>query len=183
MQTIPRLDPEQAGEASKELFDAIRRQMGGVPNIFSTMGHSPAVLKGYLDFSAALAEGELSAQLREQIALACAGANGCDYCASAHSALGKMAGLKPDELTLNLAGRSSDPQVDVVLEFVRKVVIQRAHLDADDVSALRKAGLGDAHIVEVIGQIAVNLFTNYFNHIASTDVDFPIVRTEVALAA
>lgn len=161
----------------------IKQQLGGVPNIFRTMGQSPATLKGYLDFSGALAAGKLSAKLREQIAIACAGANGCDYCASAHTALGKMAGLEPNEMARNLAGRATDSQADAVVSFVRKVVNARGRIADTELRALRDAGLGDGLIVEIIANIAANLFTNYFNHIAGTEIDFPVVRTAVAQAA
>ena len=183
MQHIPPVLPDHARGATRVLFDAIQKQLGGVPNIFRTLGQSPATLKGFLDFTAALSGGELSAQLREQIAIACAGANACDYCASAHTALGRRAGLDPDEMARNLSGRASDPQADAVVSFARKVVRERGRVGEAELRALRAAGLSESAIVEVIGNIAANLFTNYFNHIAGTVVDFPVVRTEVAHAA
>jgi len=182
-QVIPAIDPAEATGATRLLFTTLHEQMGGVANIFRTMGHSPATLEGYLALSAALAKGELEPALREQIALACAGANGCDYCASAHTALGKRAGIDADEAARNLAGRASDPRADAVLSFVRKAVRERGRVTAADVAALRGAGLDDGQVVEVIGHIAANLFTNYLNLIAGTAIDFPVVRTRLARAA
>lgn len=183
MQVIPPIPPADARGATQALFAAIQKQMGGVPNIFRTMGHSPAALKGYLDLSAALAGGTLGAQLREQIAIACAGTNGCDYCASAHTALGRMAGLDAAEMARNLGGSASDPKAHAIVTFVRKVVRERARITPGDVDALRAAGIDDGQLVEIVAHIAANLFTNYFNHIAGTAIDFPVVKTEMAQAA
>lgn len=182
MQIIPQINPNEAVGATHELFHAIQQQMGSVPNILRTMGQSTATLQAYLSFSKALSGGELPIQLREQIALTAAGVNGCDYCASAHSALGQVAGLDRNEVIRNLSGRASDPQADVVVMFVHKVIRDRARVSAADVTALRAAGLSDGQIVEIIGHIAMNIFTNYFNHIAGTEIDFPVVRTAGAEA-
>jgi len=120
MSRIPALTLETATGEAKSTLEAVKGQIGMIPNIFATFAQSPKVLDGYLAFNDALGKGLLSAQLREQIALATAGSNGCDYCASAHTALGKGAGVSEDELKLNLSGISNDPKTQVVLNFVRK---------------------------------------------------------------
>ena len=72
---------------------------GGTPNLLTTMAQAPAVLEGYLSLSGALGSGSLPAGLREQVAMAIAGVNGCEYCASAHTAIGKGAGVAEDQRT------------------------------------------------------------------------------------
>ena len=124
-----------------------------------------------------------SSSVLEQIALAVAGESNCDYCASAHTALGKGAGLKSDELARNLRGHSEDPKAQVALRFVKKVVEQRARIADDDVEALRRVGYSDGEIVEIVANIGVNLFTNYFNHIVGTEIDFPFVSAAGAAQA
>lgn len=184
---MPRINPvdhQAADGAAKDLLDGVKAQIGMVPNIFATLVQSPSVLEGFLAFSGALGKGALSAQLREQIALTVAGANNCNYCASAHTAIGKGAGIGEAELRRNLEGRSDDSRTQAVLDFVRKSVDQRGQVRDDEVQALREAGLGDGEIVEVVANIGVNLFTNYFNHIARTEIDFPVVdSTAVTRAA
>ena len=128
-------------------------------------------------FSKSLSRGVLPARLREQIALTVAGANACDYCASAHTVMGKAAGLTEAELARNLQGQASDKKAQVALNFVRKVVDQRGRVADADVHALAEAGFGEAEIVEIIAHIGVNLFTNYFNHIVGTEIDFPLVNS------
>lgn len=174
---IQPLTIEDAGQAGPTL-EQVRAQIGAVPNIYATMAHSPAALEGFLAFNGKLAQGRLSAATREQIALTVAGANGCDYCASAHTLLAGNAGVSEAEAQRNLGGRASDDRTAAILAFARQVVTQRGRVDASALDTLRGQGLSEGEIVEVIANVAVNLFTNYFNHIAETEIDFPVVRTD-----
>lgn len=183
MPRIRPVDPASANAETKAVLDAVKAQIGAVPNILATFARSPQALKGYLAISDALSRGVLPAPLREQIAVAVAGANACDYCASAHSALGTKAGVDKAELARNLAGRSEAGRVQAVLNFVTRVVAERGHVTDADLQALRDAGYGDGEIVEIIAHVGVNIFTNYFNHIAQTEIDFPLVSTAALKAA
>lgn len=183
MQRIPQIDSNNVPAKTQELLTAIKKQMGGVPNILATMAQSSAALGGYLGFAGALAAGRLTNVQREQIALTVAGANTCDYCASVHTALGKGAGLSPDELGRNLRGHSEDATSAAILSFARDVVRDRGMVDDEQLAVLDAASIDQELIVEIIANVALNIFTNYFNHIAGTDIDFPLVSTELALAA
>ncbi|MGB8538027.1 MAG: carboxymuconolactone decarboxylase family protein [Acidobacteriaceae bacterium] len=180
MQRIPALNTANAPEKTENLLEAVTKQMGGVPNILATMAQSGAALEGYLGFAGALAKGSLAPALREQIALAVAGANACDYCASVHTALGQGAKLSTDEMRCNLTGQSSDPKAASLLAFARLIVKERGRISDPDLAAFRAAGYDDEALVEVVAHVALNIFTNYFNHIAGTEVDFPLVNTESA---
>lgn len=183
---MPRINPIDANIATgsaKQLLDGVKAQLGGVPNLIATFAQSPKVLEGYLALNAALGQGALSARLREQIALTVAGVNNCDYCASAHTVLGRRAGIDAEELSRNLRGQSQDRATQAALNFVRAVVKRRGQMDDDDVEALRSVGFGDGEIVEIVAHIGLNLFTNYFNHIAATEIDFPAVDTTAAFLA
>ena len=177
MSNIQTLSLETPGAAG-EILGAIKQKIGVVPNIYASMAHSPAVLAGYLGFSESLGKGTLPASLREQIALTVAGENACDYCASAHTALAKGAGVSAEEASRNLEGHASDARVDAILTFVKAVVRKRGWLDGGELAALRSAGVSDQELVEIIANVAANVFTNYFNHIAGTEIDFPVVRTQ-----
>ena len=135
------------------------------------------VLQAYLSFSEALAGGAFDGATREAIALAVARENRCDYCASAHSAIAKSLKVDGAEIDRNLAGRSVDPRLSAILAFATAVVEKRGLVTDADFAAARQAGLSDAEISEVVGNVAHNLFTNYFNHVAETEIDFPVVRT------
>lgn len=183
MPRIKPVDPATATGPAKDLLDGVKVGIGMVPNIFATFVQSPKVLEGFLALNGALGQGKLPASLREQIALTVAGANSCNYCASAHTAMAKAAGVTGDEAGKNLQAQASDRKTQAVLSFVRKVVDERGWVDDSAVDAVRAAGFDDGEIVEIITHIGVNLFTNYFNHIAGTDIDFPIVDAAAAAQA
>jgi len=177
--TPPSVDAAPA--AAKPLLDAVRAQIGCVPNLFRLVANSPAALEGYLGMSGALSRGSLSAQTGERIALAVAQINGCNYCLSAHSLLGKsLAKLSDAEIAANRHGGSLDPKADAAVRFAAKVVRDRGHVSDADVQAVRMAGYDDAQIVEIVQHVALNTWTNYLNEVAKTEIDFPMAQ---ALAA
>lgn len=182
---MARIEPNQnPSPESQEKLNAIEAKLGVVPNIFKTFAHSDAVLDFYMQGSGALANSSISAQLRESIALTVAGANSCDYCASAHTKIGEGAGLSADELAQNLHGKSADAKTLAALDFAALLVEQRGEVNDNDVQALKDAGYTDGEVLEITAVVAFNIFTNYFNHVADTDVDFPHVSTaDVSKAA
>lgn len=177
MNRLNLVTPETATGKTKELFDGINKKLGRVPNVFQLLGNSPAALEGYLKFSEALAGGVLDAKLREIIAIAVAETNVCEYCLSAHYAIGKSVGLTEAELELAREQRSENPKYHAALRFVRIMVTSRAEMNDSDLTDLKAAGFSDAEIAEVIANVSLNLYTNYFNHIAQPEVDFPKVKT------
>lgn len=183
MSRIIPVDRTSAQVKSQQLMDAVQNKLGSVPNIFKVMAQAPAALEGYLNFSGALGTGVLSASLREQIALTIAGVNHCDYCASAHNLMGKGTGLNEAELELNLKGESTDAKTLAALRFVKRVVQDRAVVSNKVLDDLRNSGFNDEEVVEIIAHIGLNIFTNYFNHIADTEVDFPFVSTADVVSA
>lgn len=183
MPRVQPIDPKSATGEAAELLGAVQQKLGMVPNLLRTFANQPAVLKSYLSFSEALSGGGFDAPTREAIALAVAGENGCDYCASAHTAISSSLKVDRSEIDSNLAGTSSDPRVAAILTFAKAVVAERGWVSDRDIDAARQAGLSDADIAETVGNVAFNIFTNYFNHVADTDIDFPVVRTGQRRAA
>ena len=174
------IDPAAATGRIKELLDSVKQKFGMAPNITRLMANSPAVLEGYLRFNGVLAGGSLEPQLRERIAIAVASANGCDYCLSAHTAAGRMVGLTQEELTAAQHGESAGQKESVALRFATKLVRERGWVDDEDVNSLRQAGFDDGQIVEIIAVTVLNIFTNYFNHVAETEIDFPLIKAAAA---
>lgn len=179
MPRIEAIDPQEATGKARELLDGVKAKIGSVPNLMRTFANSPAALEGYLNFSGALSGGSLSARLREQIALAVADANNCEYCLSAHTAIGKMVGLNENELISSRRASSTDARTDAALKFAHQIIVKRGEVLDSEVQAVREAGYNDGEIVEIVANVALNIFTNYFNHIARTTVDFP----KIALGA
>lgn len=164
-------------EAEKTL-DAVKQQMGMVPNVFKIMAQAPNVLNGYLAFNAALTKGTLSKQEREQIALAVSGFDKCTYCASAHTSFAQKMGITNDETKLNLQGKGSSSKATALLDFCIEVMKTKGNVSDSNMQKLRSAGYTDPQIVEIVAVIAGTIFTNYFNHVAGTEVDFPLVKAD-----
>ena len=172
---------ENSPTASQPLLQAVKKQLGIVPNMFRVIGNSPAALEGYLGLNGALAKGKLDAKTRERIALAVAEVNGCGYCLAAHSYLGKnLAKLDDAEIAANRGGASNDPKADAAVRFAAKVVAARGHVVGSDLDVVRIAGYSDAEILEIVLHVALNTLTNYVNEVAGTDIDFPEVRSRAA---
>lgn len=168
-------------EKSQPLLDAVVKQLGSAPNLFRLVGTSPAALEGYLGMSGALGKGALPAATRERIALAVAEVNGCDYCLSAHSYLGKnLAQLDDAEITANRSGASNDPKADAAVRFAVKVARERGHISDADFAAVKLAGYTDAQVIEIVQHVALNVWTNYFNNVFQTEIDFPVVMARKA---
>ena len=175
--TIP-ANVDSSPEASRASLQAVAKSLGSVPNLFRLVGNSPAALKGYLGLGAAVAASSLDAKTQERIALAVAEINGCDYCASAHTYLGRnVAKLDDAEITANRNGSSNDPQAAAAVRFATQVVKNRGHISTEDLSAAKAAGFSAAALIEVVLAVALNTFTNYINEVAKTEIDFPIVKT------
>ena len=183
---MPRIQPielDQAQPKAKALLEGVHKSLGITPNIMRTMAQSPATLEAFLSFGKALSGASLSPQVREQIALTVAGENTCDYCASAHTAIGAKLGLDTDELAASLQGLSRDPKTEAALEFARKIVVEQGRVSDDDLRRVREAGYSEGEITELVAVVAQNIFTTYFNHIADTEVDFPRVEVPQHQAA
>jgi uncharacterized peroxidase-related enzyme len=167
--------------AARPLLESVRKQLGIVPNLFRVIANSPSALEGYLSLNGALSKGSLDAKTRERIALTVAEINGCAYCLSAHTYLGKnVAKLDDAELTANCSGASNDPKADAALHFAAKVVRERGHVGDGDVAAVKAAGFDDAQIIEIVLHVALNTLTNYVNEVAKTEIDFPVVSLRKA---
>jgi len=179
---MPRIQPVQVSETqgkSRELLEGVQKGLGMVPNLLKTLGHSPAALAAYHGISQALG-GALDPALREQLSLAIAGVNSCDYCASAHTALGAKAGLKADEMAANLQGQSASDQAGAALRFAQSIVRKQGRVSDQDLHDVRAGGYSDAQIVEIVSVVALNILTNYLNHVADTEIDFPVVEVSEA---
>lgn len=175
MNRIPLIDPATASGPRKTLLDQIQAAFGATPNMFRAVANSPAALASMWGAFGALSRGTLGARLGEQIAVAVADRNGCAYCLSAHTALGRKAGASAEEMRAAQAGESADPKTAAALAFALRLVDARGHVDAADLQALRAAGFDDEAVAEIVAHVALNLFTNYVNVAFAMPVDFPAV--------
>lgn len=172
MSRLPIQSVESANGSNKETFAALKKGLGMVPNMARVMANSPAVLQSWVQFIGALGTAKLSAQIREQIALLTPENNACTYCLSAHTALGKMAGLNQAQIDGARRLESSDPRTLAALTFAQALIDRRGGIGESEIRAVRAAGFSDAEIAEIVAAVALNYFTNFFNRAFDVDVDF-----------
>jgi uncharacterized peroxidase-related enzyme len=176
MTAIAPIEPATATGEAAELLAQVQRSLGLTPNMTKVMANSPALLRGYLALAGALGGGVLPAGVREQLAIATAEYNGCAYCLSAHTYIGgKIAKVDAAEVELARTSQSADPHTQALLTLSDAVARGRGHVDETVVAAVRAAGVTDAELGEVVGHLALNVLTNYFNLLAEVENDWPVV--------
>ncbi len=176
MSRIQPVDPRTATGEARQLLDAVQSQLGAVPNFLRVLAHSPKALGAFLGMHSSLGGAALDHATQERIALAIAEGNGCEYCVSAHTAIGRKAGLSGEEMLLNRQGRSADHKAAGAVAFAKALNEHRGEVTGAEFDAARAAGLSDAEIVEVIASVALNFFTNVLGKSTRVEIDFPKVR-------
>src|SRR6516164_8659159 len=175
VQRIKAIDPGMAKGKAKELLDAVQNKYGAVPNSFKTMVHSPAGLQGFLDLSGTLEGGVLPFETRYQIALVISEINGCAYCLSAFTAIGKSGGMEDETLAMCRIAGSTDPKIDAILKFATAIVRERGAVTPEDFQKVKSVGCSDEEIQEIVADVALFTFANYINLVIGTEIDFPLV--------
>ncbi|MGW9209357.1 carboxymuconolactone decarboxylase family protein [Embleya sp. NPDC055664] len=164
-----------ATDAHADLLARVEKQLGRVPNLYAALASGPAALEGYLAMRDRLTRGVLRARLREQLALLIAQENECTYCVSAHTYRGGLMGLTEDELRQTRDAHDADPHADAVLTLARRIVRTRGRVGEEHRSKARAAGVTEAEEAEIVAHIALNTLSNYYNHLARPELDFPEV--------
>lgn len=175
MSRIKVIDHHNANAEQKALLDAIQGQLGMVPNFLKVFANSPVALQAFLGLHGVANAGSLTPQTRERIALALAQQNTCEYCLSAHTAIGRKAGLTGDEIAAARAGSSEDAKAAVAVKLARSLVEHKGDITSAELTEAREAGYSDADIVEIITHVGMNLLTNILGKASRVDIDFPKV--------
>jgi uncharacterized peroxidase-related enzyme len=173
MSYLPALPRTAVDPATGARLDAVQKKLGVLPNMFRTLANAPLALDAYLQLSELTAHGRLDARQRERIALAVAQENGCDYCLAAHVAIGGMVGLDAGQIAQARVAKAETARDAAVLALARRIVETRGHVPTAELDAFKAAGFDDAAILEVLVSVVFNVFTNYTNHLARTELDFP----------
>lgn len=180
MPRIHPVDPAATEGVVAEQLAATRTSFGATPNMFLTAARSPAALTALNSLFGALGKGAIGGKLGERIAIAIAQQNGCEYCLSAHTAIGAMHGLTPGELAAARHGDADEPTAAAAIALALSILHTRGQLDDATLATARVAGLTDGEVVEIVAHVALNVFTNSLNNVAQTDVDFPLVAIATA---
>lgn len=173
---MPRLNvitPELATGQTKELYDSIQRAVGRVPSIYQGVGNSAAALEGVLHIGAALKKGQLSTAEIEAVKLVVSETYGCTYCLAVHSMLGKKAGLTDEQVISIRRGSPQQPKLAALVKFVNTAIQPKGRISDDDLRAVKAAGYNDTQIAETLLTLAQTVFTNLFNRVHQTPLDFP----------
>jgi uncharacterized peroxidase-related enzyme len=176
MPRINALDPKTATGEAKVLLDAVQKQLGIIPNFVRVLAHSPKALSGFLGLYGALGGAAINKATQERIALALAESNGCEYCVSAHTAIGRHAGLTNDEILLNRQGSSADARGAAAVAFAKALNDNAGEVTTEEFEAVRSAGFSDAEIVEIVAVVALNVLTNILSKSTRVEIEFPRVR-------
>jgi uncharacterized peroxidase-related enzyme len=180
MSRITVITNETANAEQQALLDAIQAKLGMVPNFLKILANSPAALRAFLGLHGIANEGSLTPQTRERIALAVAQQNSCEYCVSAHTAIGRKAGLTNAEIAANRAGTSQEDKAAVAVKFARALVENSGEVTTADITEARDAGYSDAEIVEIITHVGMNILTNMIGKASRVEIDFPKVDLQIA---
>lgn len=174
MTRIPVHTVDSAPEGSRDTLKKLEAQFGMVLNIHGAMAHSPAVLETYAAIQQVLQDkGTFDGKTREAIALAVANVDECSYCQAAHTAGGKAAGLSEHETVAIRRGQVDDPKLQALLTLVREQAAKVGNVQDSTWQAALDAGWSDAELTESTVGVALNMFTNYFNHTVQTELDLP----------
>jgi uncharacterized peroxidase-related enzyme len=175
MSRVQMIDPKTAPPAARQLLEAVQAQLGVTPNFIRVLANSPKALEGFIGLYGAAGQFSLDKAMQERIALTVAEGNGCDYCVSAHTAIGRHAGLSSSEMLLNRQGNSGETRAAAVVAFARALNDNLGEVTTAEFDAARAAGLTDAEIVEILSIVALNMFTNILGKATRVEIDFPKV--------
>ncbi|MEO1049541.1 MAG: carboxymuconolactone decarboxylase family protein [Bacteroidota bacterium] len=182
MKNLDKITYEQAATETQGVYDALKSKVGMVPNLYATVANSHKALTAMLQLGETLGGGEFNSKEVETIALAVGEANSCDYCLSAHTTVGKMVGLTEEQTVAIRKGEVEDDKLRALAQLAREITITRGKPAQEFVDSFFNAGYSKAALAEIIGFVALNTFTNYVNHIADTEIDFPKAKALTQLA-
>ena len=175
MPRINVVDPKTATGETRVLLDGVQQQLGIVPNFIRALANSSHALSAFLGLYRPLGRAAIDKATQERIALAVAEENGCQYCVSAHTAIGRGAGLSNEEMLRNRQGGSGDARAAAAVAFAKALNEHRGEVTTAEFEAVRAAGFSDGEIVEIVTLVVLNVFTNLLGKSTLISIDFPKV--------
>lgn len=165
----------EVSENNQAIFDNLQKGLGFVPNLYATFAYSDTALGDYITLQNR--KSTLKAKEREIVNLVVSQVNGCLYCLSAHTALGKMNGFTEDQILEIRGGEASfDAKFDALAKFVKATTINRGKPSAEAVDTLFAAGYNKANLVDILIVIGDKIISNYFHGITQIPIDFPVAQ-------
>ena len=164
---------EEVSENNQAIFDNLQKNLGFVPNLYAYYAKNETALGDYLGLQNR--KSTLRAKEREIINLVVSQVNGCRYCQSAHTALGKMNGFTDDQI-LDIRGGEAefDTKFDALAKFTKSVVENRGRASEESKTALFEAGYNEANLVDIVMVIGDKTISNYIHNLTGFEIDFPL---------
>lgn len=163
----------EVSEKNQAIFDNLQKGLGFVPNLYAYYAKHETALGDYLALQNR--KSTLKAKEREVINLVTSQINGCRYCQSAHTALGKMNGFTDEQvIELRNGTASFDSKLDALAKFTASVVENRGKATEESKEGLFAAGYTEANLIDVVIAVGDKTISNYIHNIADFSIDFPI---------
>jgi uncharacterized peroxidase-related enzyme len=172
--SLDSITTDNGNETQKKFLDDTQKQTGMVPNMYRNMVNSSGLMETYsVGYDHFRKNSGLNPVEQEVIFITISVANGCEYCAAAHSFIADNVSKVPSEVTDAIRDRKEipDSKLNALSEFTRIMFDKRGNPSNNDVNAFLKAGYEEKHILEIILALAVKTISNYSNHIFHTEVD------------
>jgi uncharacterized peroxidase-related enzyme len=164
-----------APAGSRPTLAATERALGFLPNLFATMAESPVALNGYVALDAVLARGTFTPAERQLVLVAVSTANGCRYCAAAHSTVAVSLNAKADALAAARGtGHADDHRIEALIAFTHAVTHARGHVAAEELERFLAAGFTGGQAMEVAANVGLKTISNYIDGFAAVPLDLAL---------
>ncbi|MDG1277608.1 MAG: carboxymuconolactone decarboxylase family protein [Algoriphagus sp.] len=178
--TVPTRDEVTAN--NQAIFDNLNKGLGFIPNLYAYFAKNETALGDYLAFQNR--KSSLKAKEREVINLVVSQVNGCRYCQSAHTALGKMNGFSEEQILEIRGGAASfDSKLEALAKFTQSVTVNKGRADQAIVDSFFAAGYSEASLIDAVIVIGDKIISNYIHNLTEFTIDFPIAPELEAMEA
>ncbi|HMG10363.1 MAG TPA: carboxymuconolactone decarboxylase family protein [Mucilaginibacter sp.] len=163
----------EVSPANQAIFDMLKKKLGKVPNSYAFMASSENGLATYLALSNA--KSSLSIKEKEVISLIVSEINGCNYCTSAHTVIGKLNGFTDEQiLEIRRGGISFDTKLDALARFVKEITNNKGNASKEAIDKFFASGYTNEGLVDTLLIVSERTFSNYLNAIVNIPIDFPV---------
>jgi len=180
MKTFKVPSREEVSATTQVSFDNLNKALGFVPNLYATIGLSQNGLEKYLAFQGA--KTSLTNKEKEAVNLVVSEVNGCQYCLSAHTVIGKMNTFTDDQILDLRAGKSENPKLNALVTLAKDITEHKGRVSSQNLDAFYAAGYNDGNLVDLVLQISDKVAMNYLHNLTQIPIDFPVAQPlEVAV--
>jgi uncharacterized peroxidase-related enzyme len=157
------------------IFDNLQKGLGFVPNLYAYYAKNETALGDYLALQNR--KSTLKGKEREVVNLVTSQINGCRYCQSAHTVLGKMNGFTDEQIIEIRNGSATfDSKLDALAKFTASVVENRGRASEESKEAFFVAGYHEANMIDVIMVVGDKIISNYLHNLTGFEIDFPVAE-------